>query len=441
MLEKIKKMMGKDELRSPKGMHDIRGEEYYNYQGMFEKAQEVAVYYGFKPIETPILEYASIFTTSIGEGTDMVDKEMYTLKSKGGEHLALRPEGTAGVMRSYIEHGYQSEPQPLLFYYYGPYFRHENPQRGRLREFRQFGLEIIGTEKSIADAIVIRTMVTILHEFGFKDLVVEINSIGDKETRNAYIHDLTNYYKKHVNSLCKNCEERLKNNPLRLLDCKELSCAPFKERAPSTLNSLNSSAKEHFKQVLEYLEEMEVPYRINNTLVRGISYYTRTVFEIIYSETNEDGSQREIALTGGGRYNNLAKTLGAKKDAPGVGVGLGFERLMLYPERKKLSPRIIKKPKVYFIQLGFDAKVKSLPIIEILRRAKIPVFQSLSKDSLTAQLAQAEQSGVPYVIIFGQKEAIEKTVIVRDMLSHSQENVPISALPEYVKDLRSSSGQ
>lgn len=437
MQSKEKQKPNKDEpLVSLKGMRDILGDDYYHYQGLFEKAQEVAVYYGFKPIELPVLERTDVFTSGVGEGTDIVDKEMYTFRTRGGEHVTMRPEGTAGVMRAYLEHGMQQLPQPVLLYYYGAFFRHERPQKGRLRELRQFGLEILGTEKSIADALIIRTLITILEEFGFKDLVVDINSMGDKDSRPKYIRELTNYYKKHQGKLCTDCKERLKINPLRLLDCKNEDCAPFKADAPTSISTLSQEAKAHFKEVLEYLEEMGVTYRINNSLVRGLDYYTHTVFEVIQTHTDEDGTQKDITITGGGRYNYLAKRLGSKKDVPGVGTAVGIDRVLMMPDCKKLSPRIMKKPKIYFIQLGFEAKLKSLTVIEILRKAKIPVEQSLSKDSLGAQLALAEKLGIGYVVIFGQKEAMDQTVIVRNMETHSQDTVKIADLSEYIKHLK-----
>lgn len=271
------------------------------------------MYYGFKPIETPVLEREEVFVSAIGEGTDVVDKEIYAFRSKGGERLAMRPEYTASIMRAYLEHGMQTLPQPVMLYSYGQVFRHENPQKGRLRQFRQFNLEILGTSKSIADALIIRTLTTILEEYGFKDLIVDINSMGDKETRPMFIKEITNYYKKHLESLCKDCHERLKSNPLRLLDCKQPQCQPFKDNAPCSLSYLSNDARNHFKEVLQYLEEMGIQYRVNNSLVRGLDYYTRTVFEVIKTDVDENGKEREITITGGGRYDGLAKMLGSKK--------------------------------------------------------------------------------------------------------------------------------
>lgn len=420
------------ELSSPKGMRDIMGEDYYKFQGLFEKAQEVAVYYGFKPIETPILEHEETFTTAVGIGTDIVDKEMYTLKTKGGDHLAMRPEHTAGLMRAYIEHGMQSLPQPVLLYHSGPVFRHDKPQRGRYRQFYQFDVDAIGSEKSILDALVIKTIYTILEEAGAKNLFVTINSIGDKESRPAYIKELTNYYKKHLNSLAEIDRERLKTNPLRILDSKEPETIAINEGAPDSVSFLSTSGKKHFKEVLEYLDQMEIPYQIDKMLVRGLSYYTHTVFEII--ETTEDGASMTIA--GGGRYDYLGKQLGSKKDIPAMGGSIGMDRIIDQSWCKDLTPRIMKKPKVYFIQVGMEAKLKSLNVIEILRKAHVPIMQSLSKDSLGAQLSVAEKSGVPYVIIFGQMEAVHNTVIVRNMETRSQDTVPISELAAYIKHLK-----
>jgi histidyl-tRNA synthetase len=443
MLNKLKKVTAtkktvtksQEPATTLKGFRDVEGVDYYQYQAMFEKAQEIAIYYGFKPIDVPMLERTEVFTGTIGEGTDIVDKEMYSFRTRGGDHVTMRPEFTAPIMRAYLENGMQSLPQPVQVYTYGSCFRHERPQRGRLREFKQFDLEILGTEKSIADATIIRTLIDILEEYGFKDLIVDINSMGDKDSRIKFVKELTAYYKKIQSKLCTDCRERLKLNPLRLLDCKNEQCQEFKEAAPTSIAYLTPEAKTHFKEVLEFLEEMDITYRINNSLVRGFDYYTHTVFEVIKISVDEEGKEKELTITGGGRYNYLAKRMGSKKDVPGVGAGMGFERIMLMPECKKMSPRIIKKPKVYFIHLGLEARLKSLPVIEILRKAKIPIEQSLSKDSLGSQLAIAAEMGVPFAIIFGQKEAMSKEVIVRNLDTRSQDTVKIADLTEYIKKL------
>ena len=422
------------EVTSPKGMRDLMNEEYYAFQGFFEKAQEVAVYYGFKPIDTPMLEQEEIFTTTIGEGTDIIDKEMYTLKTKGGDHLALRPEHTAPLMRAYIEHGMQTMPQPVMFYQYGPVFRHDKPQRGRYRQFWQFDLDCLGNDKSIMDALVIKTGMTILEEAGAENLSIEINSLGDKECRNTYLKELVSYYRKHIGGLAAIDRERLKTNPLRILDSKEEKTKEINEGAPDSVSFLCASCKKHFKEVLEYLEEMGIQYNINKNLVRGLSYYTRTVFEV-YTESGEEG-ELPTQVASGGRYDYLAKKIGGKKDVPSVGFSMGVDRVVESKWYKKLSPRILKKPKIYFIQLGSEAKLKSLNIIEILRKAHVPIAQSLSKDSLGSQLAIAEKLAIPYALIFGVKEALDNSVIVRDMSNRSQDTVKLSKLLEYLKELK-----
>lgn len=455
-MEKKKISAKKVPPQAPKGMRDLIGEDFYNYLGFFEKSAEIAEYYGFKPIETPILEDTDLFTSGVGEGTDIVEKEMFTLKTKGGDSLTLKPEGTAPVMRAYIERGMQSLPQPVMLYYYGQMFRHEKPQRGRLRELRQFGLEILGTDKSVADAIIIKTAITMLEEAGLKNLSVQINSIGDKSCRGSFKRDLAAYYKKHTSDICKNCKLRMKTNPLRLLDCKDPKCQPTKEKAPQAVSYLCDACKQHFKEVLEYLEILGIEYVINNNLVRGLDYYTRTVFEIISKpepkktedkkdgenntlETSTDGiaeKEESLAICGGGRYDYLAKALGNKKDVPAVGLAIGVDRAVMSKGFESTMPRILKKPKIYFIQLGFSAKLKSLSIIEVLRKAKIGVTHSLSKDSLGAQLATAEKMKIPYAIILGQREVMDGTVIVRNMDDRSQEEIKVEKLGEYLKKLK-----
>ena len=422
------------DVSSPKGMRDLINEEYYEFQGFFEKAQEVAIYYGFRPIETPILEQEEIFTSSIGEGTDIIDKEMYTLKTKGGDHLALRPEHTAPLMRAYLEHGMQNMPQPVMFYQYGPVFRHDKPQRGRYRQFWQFDLDCLGNDKSIMDALVIKVGMNILEEAGATNLTIDLNSIGDKECRGGYVRELISYYRKHISDLPAIDRERLKTNPLRILDSKEEKTVIINEGAPDAISSLCIPCKKHFKEVLEYLEEMGINYNINKNLVRGLSYYTRTVFEV-YGESGEEGGL-PVQIASGGRYDYLARQLGGKKDVPAVGFSMGVDRIVESKWYKKLSPRILKKPKIYFIQLGAEAKLKSLNIIEILRKAHVPIAQSLSKDSLGSQLAIAEKLAIPYAIIFGVKEALDNSVIVRDMSNRSQDTIKLSKLLEYLKELK-----
>jgi len=460
MTAKPKKEAKKEAPVALKGMRDLIAKEYYEYQGFFEKAAEVAIYYGFKPIETPVLEHIEVFTSGLGEGTDIVEKEMYSVRTKGTDVLAMRPEGTASVMRSYLEHGMHTWPQPVMFYYSGPFFRHERPQHGRLRELRQFGLEILGTEKSIADSMIMKILMTILDEAGMKEMRLEINSIGDKNCRHVYKKALTAYYKKHLSNVCADCKRRYKDNPLRLLDCKDPKCEKIREGAPETISFLCEDCKKHFKEVLESLEAMGIEYKINNTLVRGLDYYSRTVFEVtaavpetdderearekLEASSRENPEKKEVvtvatppvrrhAIAGGGRYDYLGRMISGKRDVPAVGGSIGVDRVLMTPGHADLSPRILKKPKVFFIQLGNEAKFKSMTVIEILRKAKVPLAQSLSKDGLGAQLGTVERMQVPFAIILGQKEVIDNTVIVRNMETRSQDTVPLTKLAEYVK--------
>jgi histidyl-tRNA synthetase len=432
-------------LQTPKGMHDILPEDCYFYQNFYEKAEEIANYYGFQPIQTPHLEKIDLFTTTVGETTDIIEKQMYAVRTRGGDRLVLRPEGTAPVMRAYLKHGMHTWPQPVLLWYKGSFFRHESPQFGRLREFQSFGLEILGEKNSIADATVIRVATTILEEMGLENFIVRINSIGDKECRGTYRKELMNYYRRKINHLCKDCRRRLKENPLRLLDCKEESCKELKHDAPQMINYLCPDCKTHFKEVLEILDTTNIPYLLDHYLVRGLDYYSRTVFEFFLEEKEEKnlpaqaGETAEntspsvdFAVGGGGRYDYLSKAL-SNKDIPGVGMQLGADRVILALREKNLLRRRAKAPKIFFIQIGGAAKHKSLLLMEMFRKANIPVAQSVTKESLKSQLKIAGKLETPLVLIVGQKEALEDTVIVRDAVSGGQDIVPFSKIIDFVK--------
>jgi histidyl-tRNA synthetase len=250
-------------------------------------------------------------------------------------------------------------------------------------------------------------------------------SIGDRESRKKFVKDLTSYYRKFANKICANCRERLKSSPLRLLDCKEEQCQGFKKDAPKPMNCLTPESKKHFKEVLEYLEGTGVNYNINHHLVRGLDYYTHTVFEFERSFTDEEGKEKILSVGGGGRYDYLGKIMGSKKDVPAVGVALGIDRILLMPGTENVQSKMQKKPKIFFVQIGLEAKLHSLSIVEMLRKARVPMAQSLSKDSLAVQLGMAERLEVPYVLIFGQKEVMDNVVIVRNMSNHSQETIKI----------------
>ncbi len=427
---RVKKEKSKIILQAPRGMHDIWGEEYLFYQNIFDRAERVATYYGFQPIQTPILERTELFTMSTGATTDIVQRQMYTLRTRGGDFLALRPEFTPAVMRAYLEHGLHTLPQPVMFYSKGPLFRHENPQKGRFREFQSFNLEIIGEPKPIGDVMIIRILKSIFDDIGLAPITFRINSIGDKECRPAFRKELVNYYRKKAKNLCPDCKRRLNENPLRLLDCKNEKCQEVKKEAPQSINYLCPDCRHHFKEVLEALDSLDIPYVIDNHLVRGLDYYSRTVFEVFFS--GGENIPDNDALAGGGRYDYLAKMLG-KKDVPAMGAGMGVDRIVQLMTEKNISFKQKKGPKIFLIQLGQDAKYKSLEITEMIRKAHLPLYQSISKDSLRGQLNLAAKLEMSYALILGQQEVLKDSIIIRDMRAGTQETVAIKDLVDVIK--------
>lgn len=425
-------MSDKLNIQNPKGTRDLLADDYILCQNIFDKAEEIASYYGFKPIQTPIIENIELFTTTAGKTSDIVEKQMYAIKNgDGDDKLVLRPEGTAPVMRAFVQHGMHTLPQPVMLWYKGSFFRHENPQRGRFREFLQFGVEMIGESKPIGEVVIIQIFTLILKELGLADLTIHINSIGDKECRGEYRKKLTSYYRKRLNSLCKDCKRRFKDNPFRLLDCKESQCAETKNNAPQTVDSLCSACKQHLKELLEFLDSSGANYLLDTHLARGLDYYSRTVFEI-FSDNKDDLGRSPITLAAGGRYDSLAKVLG-KRDTPGVGGAIGVDRVAMMMKERQIAPKPKRMPKVFLIQLSHTAKQKSLSIIEMFRKANIYIAQSVSKDNLNSQLSIASKMNVPYVLILGQKESLENSIIVRDMEAGSQESLPMEKVVEIIK--------
>ena len=416
-------MVKKIRLQAPTGMHDILPETQPFFRKVLATANSIAQFYGFKKIDTPIVEDAELFSKGIGLGTDIVEKEMYSFRTKGGDFLALRPEFTEGIVRAYIEHGMANLPQPQKLYSYGPLFRLERPQAGRFRQFHQVDLEVFGEQDSVIDAQIIQIFYNILKELKFKNLIVEINSIGDSQCRPYYKKLLVNYFRSRESSLCADCRRRLRYNPLRILDCKEEKCQPVKSQAPQLVDHLCDPCKTHFKEVLEFLDEVEMPYRLNPYLVRGLDYYTKTVFEIF--EDTEDG-QRLGALVGGGRFDTLVKTLGGR-DTPACGAAAGVERIVTTLKERTKQESVGSEPvqKVFLAQLSDLAKRKSLRLFEEFRKAKIQIAESFGKDSLKTQLRLADKIGASYALILGQKEALEESIIIRDMKTGRQETVKL----------------
>jgi len=426
--EKINK---KPKITKARGMKDVLTEEYVLRDNFIKKAKAIAEFYGFKPIQTPHIEKVELFTSALGEATDIVEKQMYGLKIRGKNKLVLRPEGTAPVVRAYVENGMHTKPQPVMLFYTGSFFRHEKPQKGRSREFQQLGFEILGTDDTINDALIIKTLSAILEEAAGLKISLYLNSMGCQECRPKYKKELKSYYSKKTRNLCKNCIRRLKVNPLRLLDCKEEKCEKIKEDAPQIINFLCSDCTKHLKELLEILDASDISYYLDHHLVRGLDYYSQTVFEFFVEEKNKENEapKKTLALGGGGRYNSLAEMI-TGRDIPAIGAALGVDRIVKLITKKKKTKKI---PKVFFIQLGSEAKRKSLKILEALRKSKILTKHSLTKNSLKSQLKIASKLEAPYALIFGQKEALEDNIIVRNMETASQEIIPTEKLIDYLK--------
>jgi len=415
--------------QTPKGMNDILPGVQKYWDKFYKVARELSLYYGFEVLETPVLEFADLFKKGIGLNTDVVEHEMYTLKTKGGDFLALRPELTASVVRAYIENGFANQPQPIKFFHHGPVFRHESAQAGRYRQFHQADFDIIGESDAVVDAQVIQAIFAVLSELGLKGLSIRINSIGDKTCWGKYREELKMYYRNKISRLCKNCKKRFKENPLRLLDCKEEECVALKASVPNSIDYLDKPCHDHFKLVLEFLDELNIPYVLDPYLVRGLDYYTRTVFEIV----PEDGAGSQAALASGGRYDYLVSQLGGKP-APAVGGSIGIERVINEMRRQDIKIAAVKpKVRIFLAQIGDLAKKKCLRLFEEFRKNNIYVSESFGRDSIKAQLRVADRLGADLALIIGQKEALDETVILREMQSGVQEVIPLAKIIDAAK--------
>ncbi len=411
--------------QSVKGMHDTLPEDF-GYRDKVEKAvKKVANFYGFLHIDTPILEDAKLYERGTGLTSEVVEKQMYTIRTGTGEYVALRPEQTPGVVRAYIEHALVYSYNPGKFYYSGPMFRHEQPQSGRFRQFNQCGFEILNSNDMVYHAQIIEASYKICQELKLKNVQVKLNSIGCRNCRPGYVKKLKEYYKDKLSKICKDCTQRYKDNPLRMLDCKNEKCVPFKAEAPQSIDHLCTSCKRDFKTVLEYMDELHVPYMIDVTLVRGLDYYTKTVFELF---AGEEGN----ALGGGGGYDYLSEILGGPK-MPGVGAALGVERLIGTMKSQGVAPLPPMQSKVFLVYMGDQAKKRLLSMLEEFYEAGITVHEAFAKESLKAQLKVADKEKAEYALIVGQKEVFEEMVLLRDMKNGSQETVPMKRIVETIK--------
>ncbi|MFC1985340.1 histidine--tRNA ligase, partial [Chloroflexota bacterium] len=372
---------------------------------------------------------SGLFSHSVGEGTDIVEKEMYTFKDKGGNKITLIPEGTASICRAYVEHGLHNLPQPVKLYYIASVFRYERPQAGRYRQHHQFGYEAIGEDNPALDAEVIGMAWQFFHSLSLQRLSLSLNSIGCKECRPSYLTVLKDYYANHADKLCSDCKVRLVRNPLRLLDCKRASCQQVADSAPRSIDYLCRQCDEHFNQLKRYLSLLDIPFEINHRLVRGLDYYTRTVFEI-----QPEGGGAQSTLGGGGRYDDLIEELGGKP-TPALGFAAGIERIILNLKKQGIPIPPLPRPQVFIAHMGNDAKVEAVKLASRLRQAGIGVIETVGNKSLKAQLRQANTLGVHHVVIIGDQEVKTGTVILRDMTSAQQEAVPLTQLHKLLKQL------
>ncbi|MDD3994357.1 MAG: histidine--tRNA ligase [Dehalococcoidales bacterium] len=413
--------------QAPRGTVDILPEEQAYWRYVEQKAAAICSLYGYERIDTPTFENTKLFARGIGDGTDIVEKEMYSFKDKGDNDITLRPEGTASICRAYIEHGMANLPQPVKLYYLTSIFRYERPQAGRLREHHQFGYEAIGDADPVVDTEVIEMAWRFFQSLGLEKLSLLINSIGCKECRPNYLETLRKYYQRHSDNLCKDCRTRLERNTLRLLDCKQSNCRQFVNNAPKSIDYLCEDCGQHFNLLQKYLDKICLPYSVNHKLVRGLDYYTRTVFEI---QPELEGGQSTIG--GGGRYDNLISELEGKP-TPAVGFATGIERIILNLKREGIAVPALYEPSVFIASMGDNARETAVKLSSDLRNAGIGVVQSTGTKSLKAQLRQANNLQMQYAVIIGDEEVASQTVILKDMAGNSQENLPVDCLIDKLK--------
>jgi histidyl-tRNA synthetase len=397
-----------------RGVNDILPADRPYWRYVTEQMHAVAALFGYQQIDTPILEKANLFTRAVGTGTDIVDKEMYTFEDKDGEQVTLRPEFTAGVMRAYIEHGMQVLPPPVKLYSIGPIFRHEAPQAGRYRQHHQFNVEAVGELDPALDVELMSVAWTLLSRLGYRGLNFQLNSIGCPRCHPAYRAALVEYFGAHEGELNEVDRRRLRINPLRLLDSKEVGAQALLNGAPHSTDYLCDECAQHFQALCGYLEALEMPYSINPRLVRGMDYYTKTVFEVW-----AEGIGAQAAVCGGGRYDGLIEELGGPP-TPGIGFGMGIERVILSLKAQGILPPPLIAPQVQVSPLGDAARVAGMKLVRELRTAGIGALLAFGKRSLKSQLRSADKAQVAFALILGDQELADQTVVVRDLAAGQQ---------------------
>jgi len=421
--------------RSPRGTADILPQDQPYWRLIEGKAAELCQRFGYERIDTPVFEEAGLFERSVGVGTDIVEKEMYTFEDRGGSRLTLRPEGTAPVCRAYLEHGMQNLPQPVKLYYFSSIYRYERPQSGRYREHHQFGYEALGEADPALDAEVVSMAWQLYVELGLSGLTLHLNSIGCPICRPTYLEALKAYYEPKGNDICDDCEVRLAKNPLRLLDCKQKSCQPIADAAPHTTDHLCSDCAEHFARLKTYLRLMNIPFIEDHRLVRGLDYYTRTVFEV---QPLRGGAMS--TLGGGGRYDGLIEELGGRP-TPGIGFATGIERIVLNLKKQEVTPLEGRQLDVFLCPLGEEAREVAIKLTAELRSSGLSAMMALGERSLRSQLRQADSRGARYAAIIGEDELKADRVTLRDMTTGEQRAIGTSEVRSEIVQRRVTSEQ
>ncbi len=415
--------------QAPRGTADILPEEQPYWYHVEKKVREICQLYGYKQIKTPVFEDAGLYNRSVGEGTDLMDKEIYIFEDRGNNKLALMPEGTASVCRAYVEHGMHNLPQPIKLFYITPIFRYDRPQAGRYRLHYQFGCEVIGDSSPVIDSEVIDLLWNFYLSLGLKDINLVINSIGCRECRPNYLEKLVQHYRNQYETICPDCKTRMVKNPMRLLDCKNESCQSIAETAPRSIDYLCDDCRQHLADLENYLGILRIPYSVSHRLVRGLDYYTRTVFEV---QPAENKSQSSIG--GGGRYDHLVEAVGGKP-APAAGFGAGIERIILNMKTQGITVPEIPGPKIYIAWLGKAAGDAAVRLASELRSSGTGALTTAGSRSLKAQLRLANSSGVDFTVIIGEDEVNNGTAVLRNMKDASQETLPLDELRQKLTGL------
>jgi len=413
--------------KAPRGTKDVLPNDVYKWHYVENMFKEICSLFGYREIRTPLFEHTELFKRGVGETTDIVQKEMYTFEDNGGRLITLKPEGTAPVVRSFVENKLYAESQPTKLYYITPCFRYERPQAGRLRAFHQFGVEIFGTEKPSADAEIISIAMMFFRKLGLDNLELRINSIGCPDCRKNYNNALKKFLEERLDKLCKTCNDRFDRNPMRILDCKNDECKEELKEVPLILDYICDDCREHFEGLKLYLQEMNISYEIDPSIVRGLDYYNRTAFEIVSKEIGSQGT-----VCGGGRYDGLIETIGGPS-TPGVGFGLGIERLILTLENNNIKIPEPRGIEVFIVAIGDRAYKKAVELSYKLRESSISVDIDHLNRSIKAQFKYADKINALYTIVIGEDELDNNSVSLKNMKTGKQNEIELDNIVDAIK--------